>query len=76
MKTIEATIDIGPKGEVSVQAPLHPELPPGKHVGLLILEEASSVKKKKPLRLGKYNLGFSSPEPALRREEMYGDEGR
>ncbi len=77
MKTIQTVVAVEANGKVSIYIPLLPELRPGEHAATLLIEEnGKSTGISQPLVLSRYAVGLKQPESALRREELYGDDGR
>src|SRR6266542_5848192 len=79
MKTIEATATISPDGTLTVHVP--PEVPPGEHRVVVVIEEQSTEPAthqpvRPPLALPVINVGSWPADLSLRREDMYGDDGR
>jgi len=74
MKTIETTAVIGEDRILQVQLP--PEVTPGRHQIAVIIDEPAAPTSKRlddfpTIDVGPWPVGLS-----LRREEMYGDDGR
>ncbi len=77
MKTIQTVVAVEANGKVSIHIPLLPELRPGEHAATLLIEEnGKAAIVSKPLVLSRYAVGLKQPESALRRDELYGDDGR
>ena len=77
MKTIELTITVLPDG--SIQVPPRPELAPGKHRAVLVIEEAPTrapVAEHEPLRLNMIDMRGWPADARFHREELYDDTGR
>ncbi len=75
MQTIETTATVGQDGILTARVP--PEVPPGRHRVVLVIEEATAQEEQ--------TLPFDFPVDdwrpwpeglSLRREDMYGDWGR
>lgn len=75
MKTIETTITVFPDGRIEI--PPRPDLAPGEHRAVLVVEAADPAPVARP-RLQLKMLDWSGwPEGSnYRREEIYGDDGR
>ena len=74
MKTIETTAVIGNDRTLSLQLP--PDITPGQHHVVVVIEEllpakTTSLDDFPTIDLGPWPAGLS-----LRREDMYGDDGR
>ena len=73
MKTLELTATIGPDRKLIVQLP--GEVLPGRHQVLVVIDEV----KPRPaaaLDLPVHDMGPWPENLSLRREDMYGDDGR
>jgi hypothetical protein len=72
MKTIETTIIVQPDGSITIRP--RPELAPGEHRAVLVIEETlatvSTTTKREPLNLPVIDVG------SLHREDIYDDWGR
>jgi hypothetical protein len=78
MKTIEATATVSPDGTLTVQVPPGVEVRPGEHWVVVVIEEASTATPR-PAPLDDFPVIDVGPWPeglSLRREDMYGDDGR
>jgi hypothetical protein len=73
MKAITATANVGPDRVLTVQLP--PEVPPGRHEVIVILNGAGT--RPGPLEPWPRHDGVAWPAGlSLRREDLYGDDGR
>lgn len=76
MRTIETMAMITAEGLLTVQVP--PEIPPGAHQVVLVIDESPQLPPE-PCTLEDFPTWDCGPWPAdlsLRREDMYGDDGR
>ena len=77
VKTIHTVVAVEANGKISIQIPPLPELRPGKHSATLLIEEnGAAAQTVKPLALSRYAVGLKQSDSSLRREELYGDDGR
>lgn len=74
MKTIETVITVLPDG--SIQIPRRPDLTPGNHRAVLIVDEPVPSTAGMPLKLKMLNLAAWPPDSTYRREDLYDDTGR
>ena len=75
MRTIETVATVTPERTVTIQLP--PEVKPGEHKVVLVIEEVTERKAaRRRLKLPKYSVGPWPEGLSLRREDMYGDDGR
>ncbi len=75
MKTIETTATVSDNGSLTLQTP--PEIVPGKHkVVVVVDEETVKTKKQRSIDIPVIHLGKWPEYLSLRREDMYGDDGR
>lgn len=74
MKTIETTATVGPDGALTARVP--PEVPPGEHRVVLVIEEEPAREKASPFDFPVHDLGPWPEGLSLRREDLYGDWGR
>ena len=74
MKTIETILTVGADGKASLQLP--PEIPPGEHRAVLVIEEQPATKERPPLDFPVIDVGAWPEDLSLRREDMYDDWGR
>lgn len=75
MKTVETTATVGSDGTLTARVP--PEVPPGRHRVVVLIEEEPAEEEKRPaLEIPVYDLGPWPEGLSLRREDMYGDWGR
>ena len=73
--TKQVTVAVEPDGRATIRLPLVPELRPGEHAGLLIIQDNEKSTAAPRLILSRYDVGLKTPGN-LRREELYGDNGR
>ena len=74
VKTIETHIQVTDHGEL-VLSPL-PDLLPGEYEAVLVIQPSQRVSKRLPLEFPVDDLGPWPEELSLRREDLYGDDGR
>jgi hypothetical protein len=75
MKAIEIEITVLPDG--SIQLPLHPELRPGTHRAVLVIEDAVAPSSANaPLALKMLELPAWPADARFSREELYDDDRR
>ncbi len=75
MKTLQTKVQIDTSGQLTVNIPV--AMPPGEYQVVLVIEGNSLPKVKSSLLdLPKHDLGAWNPNLSLRREDMYGDDGR
>lgn len=80
MKTIETIATVTADGKITLQLPA--DIPPGEHQVVVIidekpLQELEILKEKRPLLdFPVIHVGSWSENLSLRREDMYGDDGR
>jgi len=77
MKTIETTMVVLPDG--SIQIPPRPDLMPGEHRVVLVVEEpitTVAARRQPPLQLKMLDWSAWPADSTFRREEIYGDDGR
>ena len=75
MKTIETTAVVTPEGTVTVQVP--PDIRSGEYHVLIVIDEQSIVREKRPpLKFPVDRYGPWPEDLTLRREDMYGEWGR
>ncbi|HVS39264.1 MAG TPA: hypothetical protein VMS17_27150 [Gemmataceae bacterium] len=75
MKTIETTGLVTTAGYVYTQAPT--DLPPGRYRVVLVVDETPApAEDRTPLVLPVHDVGPWPEGLSLRREDMYGDDGR
>jgi len=73
--TIEAIATVTSEGKVTIQLP--PTIPPGEHKLVLMIDEGSAVERKRPpLDFPVIHVADWPENLSLRREDMYGDDGR
>jgi hypothetical protein len=81
MRTFEIKATVAPDGELRVVARVPPDIPPGDHQAVLILDEAARTispegTPKPPLRLKVFDWPGWPANSTFRREEIYDDDGR
>jgi hypothetical protein len=75
MKTIETTAIVTPESTVTMQVP--PDIPPGEHRVVLVIDEQPIVRDKRPpLKFSAYPVGLLSEDLTFRREDLYDERGR
>ena len=76
MTTIQTTVDIGPNRQLAIQLP--DEVVPGRHRVFLQIDELQQPQNPGEwlAKLPKIDLGPWPKDLSLRREDMYGDDGR
>jgi hypothetical protein len=76
MTIIEATVDIGPNRQLAIQLP--EEIAPGRHRVFLQIDGAPETSDLSdwPARFPRLDLGPWPKNLSLRREDLYGDDGR
>ncbi len=78
MQTIEVTIHVLPEGRIELEG--LPELPPGKHPALLLVDPPSHEPKTStpstPLQLKMLDWSAWPAGTTFRREDLYGDDQR
>ena len=75
MRTIETQATVTPDGTLTIHLP--PDVPPGKHrIVLKIDEPPVTGSPRAPLDLPIHDCGPWPKQFSLRREELYGDNGR
>ncbi|HVR98036.1 MAG TPA: hypothetical protein VMW27_15570 [Thermoanaerobaculia bacterium] len=78
MKTIETHVTVAPDGKIGIPSQMSSDLAPGEHRALLVIQEdvkTATAGSKSPLRL--HILDEEPPvNTSLRREDIYGDDGR
>ena len=76
MQTIETIITVGVDG--SIRIPSQPDLAPGQHRAVLVIEAIPYPiqRAKPPLKLALLDVGEWPEGFTARREELYGDDGR
>lgn len=72
MRTIETRATVRPDGTLVANVP--PDVAPGEHRVVLVLEDTATAPSS-TLDLPIFDLG-SWPDGSLRREDLYGDDGR
>lgn len=79
MKAFPIKADVAPDGELRVVTRVSPDIPPGEHQAILVLEESVSQpppgSPRPPLRLKAFPWQGAS-DMSFRREDIYGDDGR
>ena len=75
MITIEAIATVTPEGKVTIQLPA--TIPPGNHKLVLVIDEQPVTSEKPPpLDFPVIHVNSYPADLSLRREDMYGDDGR
>ena len=75
MITIEAIATVTPEGKVTIQLPA--TIPPGSHKLVLVIDEQPvTLEKRPPLDFPVIHVNSYPADLSLRREDMYGDDGR
>jgi len=75
MRTIEKTATITADGTLTVQVP-H-DIPPGEHQVVVVIDEQPIARTKRPpLEMPVIHVGSWPENLSLRREDLYGDDGR
>jgi hypothetical protein len=75
MKTLHTQAQVNPNGQLTVDIPVN--MPPGKYQVVLVIEEHPAEKKKSPPQdFPVISVGSWPENLSLRREDMYGDDGR
>ena len=75
MRTIETTATITAEGTLTVQVP--PNIPPGPHRVVVWIDDQPGLSEAHPLHdFPVIHVGAWPADLSLRREDMYGDEGR
>jgi hypothetical protein len=72
MKTMETTIEVDAEGRAMLQLPA--DVPPGAHRVVVIIDEPA--RKLAPLTFSAHDVGPWPEGFTIRREEVYGDDGR
>jgi hypothetical protein len=73
--TVEAIATVTPDGKVTIQLP--PTIPPGEHKLVLVIDETPAAENKRPpLDFPVIHVSSWPDDLSLRREDMYGDDGR
>jgi len=80
-RSFEVTATVIPDGEFRVVARVPPDIPPGDHHAVLVLDEAASAVSpgegpKPPLRLRVFDWPAWPANSTFCREEIYDDDGR
>jgi hypothetical protein len=80
MKTIETIATVTADGKITVQLP--PDIPAGEHRVVVMIDEqplpkkTQTKEKRLPLDFPVIHVGSWPENLSLRREDMYGDDGR
>ncbi|WP_017318037.1 hypothetical protein [Mastigocladopsis repens] len=80
MKTIETIATVTADGKITVQLP--PDIPAGEHKVVVVIDEkllpkkTETQEKRPPLDFPVIHVGSWPENLSLRREDMYGDDGR
>ena len=73
MKTIETRVTVTADGKVTLQLP--PDIPPGEHKIVLVIDEQSVADwKRLPLKFSAYPVGLVKESFTFRREDLYGND--
>jgi hypothetical protein len=73
--TVQAIATVTPEGKVTIQLPA--SIPPGDHKLVLVIDEQPAISKKlPPLDFPVIHVNAYPVDLSLRREDMYGDDGR
>ncbi len=80
MNAIKVSVTVTPDGQLRVQSEVQPGLAPGEYQGVLVLAEQVVAEAEKstrpPLDFPVDDWGPWPEGLSLRREDMYGDDGR
>ncbi len=82
MKTIEMELNVVPNGKSVMEILFPPDVIPGKHKAILIIEDEPLAKEKENVVFdlnqvfSKYNVSLLNPLDTFRRENIYDDDGR
>jgi hypothetical protein len=75
MKVIETTVLVAPSGLFTIQEKL--DVPPGMHRVIVVMDETAQPEgPRPPFDLEPIDVGLWPENLSLRREDMYGDDGR
>lgn len=75
MKTLQTIVKINTDGKLTLDIPV--DMPAGEYQVVLVIEESHTPLVKSSLRdFPVHNLGSWNSDFSLRREDMYGDNGR
>lgn len=74
MRTIQTRLTVNEDGQIRISP--QPYLAPGEYNGVLVLEEKPVKHARQPLHFPVIDIGPWPEELSLRREDMYGDNGR
>ena len=76
MRTIEATATVRPDGTLVVPVPR--DVAPGRHRVVVVIGDAEETVERatEPLQIPTHDVGPWPEGLTLRREDMYGDDGR
>jgi hypothetical protein len=74
MKTIELTAVVGPDRRVTVQLP--PDVTPGTYQFVVVIDGTPSAPKPPVAAWPVHDVGPWPADLSLRREDLYGDDGR
>jgi hypothetical protein len=72
MKMIQTTIVVDSEGRATIQ--LSPDVAPGPHQALVVIDEPAAALA--PLTFSAHDVGRWPEGFTVRREEIYGDDGR
>lgn len=83
MKAIELDITIGQEGKAAIEIQVPADVEPGKHRAIVVLDEraldlspSDQSSTPPPLDFPQHDFGPWPDNLSLRREDLYGDEGR
>jgi hypothetical protein len=75
MKTFETTAVVGLDRRMILQLP--PDIHPGPHRVVVVIDERPiTAPQRQPLQFSAYPVGIASDTFTVRREDLYGDDGR
>jgi hypothetical protein len=74
MVTIETTIEVDEQGKATIQLPA--EMKPGPYRAVLLIEGQEPAVSRAPLTFSAHDVGPWPDGFTVRREEIYGDDGR
>ena len=74
MKTIDTTATVTDDNMLVVK--ITPDIAPGQHRVVLVIDEAQAVKSPRAAGFPVISVGQWPEDLSLRREDMYGDDGR
>jgi hypothetical protein len=74
MKTIETTIQVDPQGMAAIRVPA--DLAPGPYRAVIVIETSEADSARAQLIFSAHDVGPWPEGFTVRREEIYGDDGR